>query len=64
MRPQSVAVIGASETPGSVGKTLTENILSGGFDGAVWLVNPQRDAVAGRPCFNSVEGFPPLPSLP
>ena len=61
--PRSVAVIGASETPGSVGKTLTDNILSSGFEGPVALVNPHHDAVGGRPCFQSVEALPEIPDL-
>lgn len=40
--PQSVAVIGASETPASVGRTLTQNLLNSPFKGKVFLVNPKR----------------------
>ena len=46
-RPRSVAMIGASDEPGSVGKTLTENVLTGGFAGPIYLVNPRHRTIAG-----------------
>ena len=63
LRPRSVAVIGASDEPGSVGHTLTQNVLSGGFEGQVFLVNPHHGTIAGRDCFNSVEALPEAPEL-
>jgi acyl-CoA synthetase (NDP forming) len=42
--PQSIAVIGASETPGSVGKTLLRNLIQNPFGGTVFPVNPKRKA--------------------
>ena len=48
LRPRSVALIGASDEAGSVGQKLTENLLTGGFAGPVYLVNPKhRDAIKG-----------------
>ncbi|MGK2921880.1 MAG: bifunctional acetate--CoA ligase family protein/GNAT family N-acetyltransferase [Methyloceanibacter sp.] len=63
LRPRSVAVIGASDEPGSVGHTLTQNVLSGGFEGRVFLVNPHHGTIAGRDCFKSVEALPEAPEL-
>jgi acetyltransferase len=40
LAPRSVAVIGASTEEGSVGGTLTKNVLAGGFEGEIYLVNP------------------------
>jgi acetyltransferase len=50
LRPRSIAVIGASDDKGSVGETLTENVLNGGFAGPVYLVNPKHRRIAGRDC--------------
>ena len=63
LRPRSVAVIGASGKPGSVGNTLTENILSAGFNGRVYLVNPHHASIGGHKCFRSVEALPEAPEL-
>jgi acetyltransferase len=46
-RPRSVAVVGASETPGSVGRTLLANLVATSFGGSVHPVNPRRDTVLG-----------------
>ncbi len=62
-RPGSLAVIGASDREGSVGRIVIGNILEGGFEGDVWPVNPKHDAVAGRPCFRRVEDIPGVPDL-
>jgi acetyltransferase len=43
-RPKSVAVIGATETPGSVGRTLLWNLVTSPFGGTVYPVNPKRPA--------------------
>lgn len=63
LRPRSVAVIGASDEPGSVGHTLTQNVLTGGFEGQIFLVNPHHGTIAGRDCFKSVEALPEAPEL-
>ena len=63
LRPASVAVIGASDAPGSVGKTVTDNVLAGGFSGPVYLVNPNHRSIAGMPCFPDVESLPEAPEL-
>jgi len=63
LRPRSVAVIGASDEPGSVGRTLTQNVLTGGFEGQVYLVNPHHSTIAGCDCFKSVEALPEAPEL-
>jgi acetyltransferase len=46
-RPRSVAVIGASERPGSVGRTLLWNLISHPFGGTIYPVNPKRHSVLG-----------------
>jgi acetyltransferase len=57
-RPTSVAVIGASERPGSVGRTLLWNLLSSPFGGTVYPVNPARRHVLGIQAYPSVKAIP------
>lgn len=52
--PASLAVIGATDRPGSAGRVVLENILNGGFPGQVHMVNPNRTSVLGLPCVPSV----------
>jgi acyl-CoA synthetase (NDP forming) len=54
LRPRSIAVIGASEREHSVGRTTVHNLLAGGFEGALYPINPGRDTVLGLPCFASL----------
>lgn len=46
--PESVALVGASEQPGSLGRTVYENLLAGGFNGALYAVNPKHRTVLGQ----------------
>lgn len=63
LRPRSVALIGASDEAGSVGQKLTENLLTGGFAGPVYLVNPKHRTIGGTDCFASVDLLPETPEL-
>lgn len=55
--PKSVAVIGASRSPGKVGHEIFSNILSGGFEGPVVPVNPSADEILGVPCVDHLSAF-------
>jgi acetyltransferase len=61
--PQSVAVIGATETVNSVGRTILENLVKGGFPGAIYPVNPKRDTVLGIKAYPSITAVPAKPDL-
>src|SRR5690606_30003835 len=63
LAPKSVAFIGASPQPGSVGLIVTQNLRAGGFDGPIWLVNPHRSDVEGVPCYAKIEDLPDTPDL-
>src|SRR5690606_26291694 len=52
--PRAVAVVGASERPGSVGRQLFENLSSAGFQGKLYPVNHRRSSVLGKRAFASV----------
>lgn len=56
--PKNVAVIGATEKPGSVGRTLLWNLISNPFGGTVFPVNPKRSNVLG------VKAYPNIASVP
>ncbi|HNY42522.1 MAG TPA: CoA-binding protein, partial [Bryobacteraceae bacterium] len=45
--PKNVAMIGATENPGSVGRTTMWNLMSSPFGGAIFPVNPKRHSVLG-----------------
>jgi acetyltransferase len=61
--PRTIAVIGATETPKSVGRTLVENLQRGGFAGTLYPVNPKRDSVLGFKAFPSIKSVPTRPDL-
>ncbi|HTX33757.1 MAG TPA: bifunctional acetate--CoA ligase family protein/GNAT family N-acetyltransferase [Bryobacteraceae bacterium] len=73
-RPKSVAVIGATENPGSVGRTLLWNLVTSPFGGTVYPVNPKRPSVLGVRAYKSISDVPgevdlavivtPPPSVP
>jgi acetyltransferase len=52
--PQTVALIGATETEGSVGRTILRNLLATPFGGTVYPVNPKRRSVLGIKAYPSV----------
>ena len=58
LRPTSVAVIGASRAPGTIGHELVTNLVTGGFEGPVYPVNPSATAVASLPCWPTIEDVP------
>lgn len=57
-RPRTVAVIGATENPGSVGRTLLQNLIGAPFGGTVFPVNPKRPNVLGIKAYPSVSAVP------
>jgi acetyltransferase len=72
--PKTVAVVGATENPGSVGRTLLWNLLTSPFGGTVYPVNPKRPSVLGIKAYASITEIPeevdlavivtPPPSIP
>jgi acetyltransferase len=56
--PKNVALIGATETAGSVGRTVLWNLISSPFGGAVFPVNPKRPSVLGIKAYTSVSEVP------
>lgn len=56
--PKNVAVIGATENLGSVGRTIMYNLISNPFGGAVFPVNPKRPAVLGVKAYPTIQDVP------
>ncbi len=56
--PKSVAVIGASRTPGKVGYDVLNNLVSGGFKGAIVPVNPGATEILGLKCLQIPRRIP------
>ncbi len=61
--PRSVALIGASAKPSSVGATVLKNLTSAGFPGPVWPVNPKYETLAGLKCYPDIDHLPEAPDL-
>src|SRR5690349_4789785 len=72
--PRTVAVVGATENAGSVGRTLLWNLVTSPFGGTVYPVNPKRSSVLGVKAYPSISDIPeavdlavivtPPPSVP
>ena len=72
--PKNVAVVGATENPGSVGRTILWNLMTSPFGGTVFPVNPKRPSVLGVKAYPSLSEIPepvdlavivtPPPSIP
>lgn len=58
LEPSSIAVVGASARPGSVGETVLEQLAAGGYGGQVLPVNPNYEELGGRRCWPSLEALP------
>ena len=58
LAPASVAVIGAGRRDGSVGRAILRSIVSGGFPGPVYAVNPAAAELDGVPCLPSAAALP------
>jgi acetyltransferase len=61
--PASVAVIGATPRPGSVGATVWRNLRSGGYRGRLFAVNPKHREIDGEPVYASAADLPCAPEL-
>ena len=56
--PESVAVIGASRRPGTVGRAIWDNIRTGGYTGRLYAVNPHAGQIGGEPSLASPADLP------
>ncbi len=62
-RPTSIAVIGASRRPNTIGWQLVDNLLEHGFCGPIYPVNPKAKSIHSIPAYASVGDLPEVPDL-
>src|SRR5829696_8959412 len=58
LEARSVAIVGASVKEGSLGRQMVFELQRGGFDGAIYPVNPGYDEVLGHRCYPSIGEVP------
>jgi acetyl coenzyme A synthetase (ADP forming)-like protein len=58
MKPEAVAVIGASSEEGKIGNSVMKNLINGGYQGAIYPINPAGGEIMGRQAFKSVKEVP------
>ena len=57
-KPESVAVIGASNQPGKVGYIIVDNLINDGFEGKIYPVNPKGGEILGKQAYASIKDIP------
>src|SRR3546814_1906905 len=58
MRPDAVAVIGASAEDGKIGNSVMKNLINGGYQGRIYPIHPKLDEVMGHKAYRSVKDVP------
>ncbi|HXW63732.1 MAG TPA: acetate--CoA ligase family protein [Burkholderiaceae bacterium] len=55
MKPEAVAVIGASNEEGKIGNSVMKNLINGGYRGAIYPIHPKTGEIMGRKAYASVK---------
>src|SRR5262245_62546068 len=63
VKPRSLAIVGATDRPGSPGRILIEALRNLGFPGAIYPVNPKYATVLNHVCFPSLAELPEAPDM-
>jgi acetyl coenzyme A synthetase (ADP forming)-like protein len=58
MKPNAVAVIGASPENGKIGNSVMKNLINGGYQGAIYPIHPSADVIMGKKVYRSVKDVP------
>ena len=58
LKPKSIAIVGASATPGKIGNTVIKNLIDSGYTGDVYPVNPKETEILGYKCYESILDIP------
>jgi acetyl coenzyme A synthetase (ADP forming)-like protein len=58
MKPDAVAVIGASAENGKIGNSVMKNLINGGYQGAIYPIHPSAESILGRKAYKSVKDVP------
>ncbi len=56
--PKTVALVGASATPGKIGNSILDRLVNYDFKGKVYPINPKADKIFGQKCYPSVDAIP------
>ena len=62
-KAKSIAVIGASNRAGAVGGTVVKNLITGGYKGAIYPINPKDAEILGLPAYKTVAECPQVPDM-
>jgi acetyl coenzyme A synthetase (ADP forming)-like protein len=58
MKPDAVAVIGASAETGKIGNSIMKNLINGGYQGAIYPIHPSATEIMGKKAYKSVKDVP------
>ncbi len=58
MKPDAVAVIGASNESGKIGNSVMKNLINGGYQGEIYPIHPSADSIMGKKAYKSVKDVP------
>jgi acetyl coenzyme A synthetase (ADP forming)-like protein len=58
MRPNAVAVIGASAENGKIGNSVMKNLINGGYAGEIYPINPKADEILGKKAYKNIGDVP------
>ncbi len=58
MKPDAVAVIGASAENGKIGNSIMKNLINGGYQGAIYPIHPSAKEILGKQAYKSVKDVP------
>jgi acetyl coenzyme A synthetase (ADP forming)-like protein len=58
MKPEAVAVIGASAENGKIGNSIMKNLINGGYQGAIYPIHPSATEILGKQAYKSVKDVP------
>lgn len=61
LRPRSIAVLGASPRPSSLGQTVVRNLIDAAYAGAIYPIHPTAREVDGIPCYGGLRALPTVP---
>jgi acetyl coenzyme A synthetase (ADP forming)-like protein len=58
MKPDAVAVVGASAETGKIGNSVMKNLINGGYQGAIYPIHPSAESILGKKAYKSVKDVP------
>lgn len=58
LKPKSIAVVGASATPGKIGYTVVKNLIDSKFEGSIYPINPSAEEILGLKVYPSIQDIP------